>query len=214
MQKGDGLSLSPYQISRAKQFTEEANLSSKINYQVADALNMPFPDNSYDMTWSMESGEHMPDKEKFMKELVRVTAPGGRIRVVTWCHRELKPTETELKPHEIKILDQISDAYYLPAWCAVSKYVQLAKSMGLEDVRHADWSEFVKPFWKAVFLSALKPWNFLRMLRSGWTVIKGAMATLLMMRGFQKGVVKFVIVTGRKEKVLEPLPVEYWGTEE
>jgi tocopherol O-methyltransferase len=79
MNKGDGISLSPYQIARAKEFTQQANLTSKLTYQVADALKMPFPDNTYDMTWSMESGEHMPDKMKFMNELVRVTAPGGRV---------------------------------------------------------------------------------------------------------------------------------------
>jgi tocopherol O-methyltransferase len=44
----------------------------------------------------MESGEHMPDKESFLNELVRVTTPGGRIIIVTWCHRELKSGETAL----------------------------------------------------------------------------------------------------------------------
>ena len=39
----------------------------------------------FDLAWSMESGEHMPDKQKFVNELVRVTAPGGRIIIVTWC---------------------------------------------------------------------------------------------------------------------------------
>ena len=39
------------------------------------------------IAWSMESGEHMPDKKQFVKELFRVTAPGGRIIIVTWCHR-------------------------------------------------------------------------------------------------------------------------------
>jgi len=39
----------------------------------------------------MESGEHMPDKAKFVGELCRVTAPGGRIIVVTWCHRWVPP---------------------------------------------------------------------------------------------------------------------------
>ena len=105
-------------------------------------------------------------------------------------------------------------AYYLPQWVPLSSYVKLARQAGLEDVRSADWSEFVKPFWAAVFMSALRPRNFFRMLQSGWTVVKGALATLLMMRGFQKGVVKFVIMTGKKEKVYEPLPIEFWGTEE
>ena len=112
MNKGDGISLSPYQIMRAKQYTDDAKLSPKLNYQVADALNMPFANNSYDLTWSMESGEHMPDKQKFINELVRVTAPSGRIILVTWCHRELKKNETGLKPWENKILQQISDGSY------------------------------------------------------------------------------------------------------
>ena len=29
----------------------------------------------------------MPNKKKFVEELFRVTAPGGRIIIVTWCHR-------------------------------------------------------------------------------------------------------------------------------
>jgi tocopherol O-methyltransferase len=31
--------------------------------QVADALHQPFPDASFDLVWSMESGEHMPNKQ-------------------------------------------------------------------------------------------------------------------------------------------------------
>jgi hypothetical protein len=42
----------------------------------------------------------------------------------------------------------------------------------------ADWSVFIAPFWKAVFMSALKPKNFLRMLQSGFTTVKGFIATV------------------------------------
>lgn len=58
--------------------------------------------------WSMESGEHMPDKKQFMRELCRVTAPGGRILVVTWCHRELKDGEKSLTAPELRLLDKIN----------------------------------------------------------------------------------------------------------
>lgn len=37
---------------------------------------------------------------KFMGELARVAAPGGRIILVTWCHRDLKPGEKSLKLDE------------------------------------------------------------------------------------------------------------------
>lgn len=165
---------------------------------VADAMAMPFEDDAFDLAWSMESGEHMPDKRAFMTELFRVTSPGGRIIVVTWCHRELKEGETSLSPKELHLLRKINDAYYLPDWVPASHYVDLANELGLEGVKSDDWSSFIAPFWRAVFLSALSPRNFLPLLRSGRTTIKGAGATLLMLRGFQKGVIKFALITGKK----------------
>ena len=47
--RGVGISLSPYQIKRAKQFTAAANLTSNLEYKVVDAMHMPFPDNSFDL---------------------------------------------------------------------------------------------------------------------------------------------------------------------
>ena len=67
---------------------------------MADALEMPFPDESFDLVWSLESGEHMPDKEKFVSELTRVLRPGGRLILVAWTHRDLVAGEAELRPEE------------------------------------------------------------------------------------------------------------------
>ena len=176
IKKARGISLSPYQISRANAFTRDQNLANLIEYKVDDAMSSSFADNEFDLTWSMESGEHMPDKEQFVKELIRVTSPGGRIIVVTWCHRELKEEENALSDEEVKLLQKINEAYFLPAWVPPSTYVALMKENKLEDVRSDDWSEYVMPFWPAVFRSALKPRNFLRMVRSGRTTVKGAWA--------------------------------------
>ena len=35
-----------------------------------DALSMDFPDNSFDLVWACESGEHMPDKKAYVDEMV------------------------------------------------------------------------------------------------------------------------------------------------
>lgn len=75
------------QAARANALAEQQGLADRVTFQVADALQQPFADSSFDLVWSLESGEHMPDKERFVGELVRVCAHGGRIIIVTWCHR-------------------------------------------------------------------------------------------------------------------------------
>ncbi|KAG8376548.1 hypothetical protein BUALT_Bualt09G0074900 [Buddleja alternifolia] len=142
-------------------------LIRQVSFQVADALNQPFPDGKFDLVWSMESGEHMPDKTKFVNELVRVAAPGGTIIIVTWCHRDLSPSEESLRQEEIDLLNKICNAYYLPAWCSTADYVKLLQSLSLEDIKAADWSQNVAPFWPAVIKSALTFKGITSLLRSG-----------------------------------------------
>jgi hypothetical protein len=73
----------------------------------------------------------MPSKERFVGELARVCAPGGRVIIVTWCHRVLAPGEAGLRPEEQSLLDRICEAYYLPAWCSVADYQRLFEANGL-----------------------------------------------------------------------------------
>lgn len=193
-----GITLSPVQAERAQALAAAQGLSSKVSFQVADALNQPFPDGKFDLVWSMESGEHMPDKLKFVSELARVAAPGATIIIVTWCHRDLSPNEKSLRPEEKRILDKICDGFYLPAWCSTADYIKLLESLSLKDIKAADWSDNVAPFWPAVIKSALS-WNGLTsLLQSGWKTIRGALVMPLMIEGFQKGVIKFSIITCKK----------------
>lgn len=45
-------------------------MTEQVTLQVADALEQPFPDGQFDLVWSMESGEHMPDKRKVTCSIV------------------------------------------------------------------------------------------------------------------------------------------------
>ena len=69
--KARGVTLSPYQANRGNELAKEQGIADKASFQVADALDMPFDDDSFDLVWSLESGEHMPDKQKFVSELAR-----------------------------------------------------------------------------------------------------------------------------------------------
>lgn len=50
---------------------------------VADIQNIPYPDNTFDVVISLETLEHVPDPDQGLKELVRVTRPGGKVIITT-----------------------------------------------------------------------------------------------------------------------------------
>ena len=201
----EGITLSPVQVGRATALSREAlrddndDLQSQLHYQVADALRQPFEDNSFDLVWSMESGEHMPDKGKFVNELTRVCAPGGRVLIVTWCHRNLEEGESSLPKSEQFLLDRICDAYYLPKWCSVDDYETLFKQNGLQNVKTNDWSDEVKPFWKAVVSVALTVNGILGLLKAGPQTVRGGLVMPLMQKGLRDGTIKFNLITGTKK---------------
>lgn len=159
---------------------------------------MPFGDNTFDLAWSLESGEHMPDKTKFVSELFRVVKPGGRIIIVTWCHRDLQSNETELTTSELRLLQRINRAYYLPKWCSVEDYVNVMEGMGCRNIQREDWSEFIAPFWNAVIRSSMNLRSVVGLMRSGFSTLRGAYAMFLMLRGFNMGLIKFGLITATK----------------
>jgi tocopherol O-methyltransferase len=196
----EGVTLSPYQAKRGNELAKEQSLDKRCNFQVADALDMPFANNTFDLVWSLESGEHMPDKQQFVSELFRVATPGGRIIIVTWCHRDLESDEVSLTKKEEKLLRAINRCYYLPRWCSVQDYVSLLENQGAMDVKREDWSYIIAPFWMAVIKSSLNIKSIWGLLRSGFSTQRGAYAMILMLRGFNKGLIKFGLLTCTKPK--------------
>jgi tocopherol O-methyltransferase len=196
--RATGITLSPVQANRAKERAKIAGLESNVNFLVADALNMPFPDESFDLVWSLESGEHMPDKIKFLQECCRVLKPGGTLILATWCHRPLGETAGELTDAERRELAEIYRVYALPYVISLPEYEEIVRSLPLTSIRSADWSKAVAPFWDIVIDSALTPSAIWGLVTSGWTTIQAALALGLMSRGYQSGLIRFGLICAVK----------------
>src|SRR6476469_2399510 len=200
-----GVTLSPVQAARATERSREAgmsNLSTQPSAQffVKDALNTGFADNSFDLVWSLESGEHMPDKRKFLQECYRVLKPGGTFIMATWCHRPTTPGEP-LTTDERQHLADIYRVYCLPYVISLPEYEAIARQLTFQNIRTADWSDAVAPFWDKVIESALTPDAIFGLLFSGWTTIQAALALNLMSRGYQRGLVRFGLLCGTKAAI-------------
>ncbi|MBE9126398.1 methyltransferase domain-containing protein [Coleofasciculus sp. LEGE 07081] len=193
-----GITLSPVQASRATERAKDAGLAEKVHFQVADALDMPFADESFDFVWSMESGEHMPDKEKFLAECYRVLKPGGTFLMATWCHRPITPATGELATDEKKHLEEIYRVYCLPYVISLPDYEAIAHNLSFQNIRTADWSDAVAPFWDIVMDSAFEPKAIFGLLQSGWGTIQAALSLGLMSRGYRRGLIRFGLLCAEK----------------
>ncbi|MCW6038740.1 methyltransferase domain-containing protein [Spirulina subsalsa FACHB-351] len=193
-----GITLSPIQAARAKERALEVKLDQKASFQVANALEMPFPDDSFDLVWSLESGEHMPDKAEFFRQCYRVLKPGGLFLCATWCHRPTNSLAGELTVGEQQHLDAIYRVYCLPYVMALPDYEAIAKDCGFRDIHSDDWSTAVAPFWDIVIDSALNPKVLADLFASGWSTVEAALALPLMSQGYKRGLVRFGVLSGRK----------------
>ena len=59
----------------------------QVKFQVADALNLPFPNNFFDKVYAIAVLHHIPSKEfrqRFLEEAKRVLKPGGLLILTCW----------------------------------------------------------------------------------------------------------------------------------
>jgi tocopherol O-methyltransferase len=190
-----GITLSPVQAQRATLRAQAVGLQAQTEFQVADALQMPFADATFDLLWSLESGEHMPDKTQFLQECCRVLKPGGLLLVATWCHRPLPPP---LSWSEQRLLKDIYRVYYLPYVISLPDYAEIAQTLPLTALQTADWSEAVAPFWQEVITSALNPQVIWGILNAGLPTLQGALALRFMSRGYRQGLIRYGVLRGIK----------------
>jgi ubiquinone/menaquinone biosynthesis C-methylase UbiE len=75
-----GVSNNTPQIDEAKRRAEAKGLTDRVSFEYADVLSMPFPDESFDFVWVVETLMHM-DRLTALREIRRVLKPGGRVVV-------------------------------------------------------------------------------------------------------------------------------------
>lgn len=79
-----GVDLTPRAVELTCERLAAYGLTS--NVRVADAEDLPFPDNSFDLVYSWGVLHHTPDTARAFREVRRVLRPGGAVRIMIY-HR-------------------------------------------------------------------------------------------------------------------------------
>lgn len=76
-----GLDVNSFLLREARALAAQQNLADRLILRQGSAENIPFPDSSFDVTFSSTVMEEV-NADRMMAELVRITRPGGRVVVV------------------------------------------------------------------------------------------------------------------------------------
>lgn len=68
--------LTPEMLDQARQLAETRGLTN-VSFKAADATNLPFEDNAFDLVTCRIAPHHFPDIGAFVREVHRVLKPGG-----------------------------------------------------------------------------------------------------------------------------------------
>lgn len=188
--KVTAVTISSGQVARATALTPA---DVNVKFMVDDAMALSFPDESFDVVWSLEAGPHMPDKAVFASELLRVLKPGGRLVVGDWNQRDdrYQPLNFWEKP----VMKQLLDQWSHPKFSSIEGFSELLEATGMTQgpVETADWSQETLPSWlDSIWQGIIRPQGLVKFGFSGFIKSVREVPTLLLMRlAFGSGLCRF-----------------------
>lgn len=120
-------------------------------YLLGDWLENQLPSESMDAVVSIESSEHMVDKEIFFRQAYRVLRPQGKMVICAWLAKE-KPNAFEIQ----HLLEPICREGCLPSMGSANEYIDFFQSSGFQNVKFQDISSQVSKTWTYVGIRVLK----------------------------------------------------------
>eukprot|EP00798_Chlamydomonas_sp_ICE-L_P025438 gene25438-11098_t len=195
-----GITLSPKQVERGTQLAKDRGLNN-VSFQVMDALKMDFPDNTFDLVWACESGEHMPDKKKYVEEMIRVLKPGGHIVIACWCQRE----ETKEKPFTEKDksdLQFLYDEWAHPYFISIQEFIRLMEASvwgtgKMASTKSEDWTPQTIDSWRhSIWVGVWDPWIVVSKPHIWYKTIREIVTLERMHVAFDTGLMEYGLMAG------------------
>ena len=128
-----GVDTSPALLEVARDLADAAGLGDRVEFREGSALQLPFPDGTFDAAIAATVLSHVPGAERAIPEMARVVRPGGRVGVFDFDGDTFVITHPD-RPLTRRIVAAASDAAAVNGWL-VRHLPRLFAEAGIEDVQ-------------------------------------------------------------------------------
>lgn len=144
-----GVTLSKRQVETATKYAIQKDLENQCEFIKCSYTNTPFGDNTFDISWAVESLGSAENKALFFEEMRRVLKPNGKILIAD-----------TFKPHSFNIDDKKHLRQMLNAWAisdilSIDELIEMAASNGFKLIAKRDVTAEVRRSVNIMYIAGL-----------------------------------------------------------
>ena len=192
-----GITVSARQVAHARRHAERHGVSDKVDFQVADFCRTPFPDQSFDVVWAVESSCYATDKRDFFREARRVLRKGG-----TLIACDGYATRREFSAEEWRAVMDCLNGWAVPNLASAEEFQAGLEECGFIDVHVTEATKETLPSSRRMYRIAL--WTSPMQWTMHWLGLRNKAQTanfkvaLAQWKVFRNNLVRYCIFRAKK----------------
>lgn len=120
-------------VREARRLARESGLGPRVRFEVGHGARLRFRDGAFDATLAVTVLLHVPKAPEIVKEMIRVTRPGGVVAIQDQDFGTLALDHPD-RPLTEKIFDGVARKIYADPWSGRTLY-RMLRRLGLDSVR-------------------------------------------------------------------------------
>ncbi len=138
-----GVTLSRVQRHWAAVSSKLSRVGKRTRFMTADAEQVSFAAESFDVVWSVECTEHLFDKPEFFRRAIEWLRPGGRIAICVWFAGE------DTSSPELRLqCEEVCQRFVCPSLASRAEYVGWLTDNAMQIVHNEVWTQRVMRTWE------------------------------------------------------------------
>lgn len=193
-----GITIVPLEVKKSQRLAKKFGVESRTDFIEGDYHKLPFPDNTFDCIYAVETLSHAYDLKVAVQELYRVLKPGG-LFVAAEYEFDFNNTENGALANQIAKYVESNASIHAVRDFKKGNFVKILTNTGYSNLNEYDWTErLMRSFIR--LRSIGKPYKKIVKLLGREAQHPNAIASSFYADGTEAGIFRYIVYKTTKRK--------------